>query len=189
MNLKKFIRHLKDHASAMALLELQDLINALRLTRKNLQPYLHFSERCYQRNRVWSSDWVEILLLCWRSGQRSPIHDHFGSACAFVVVEGQATETVFKKSPSGLIYPAYTHFLTCSEISGSEHTQIHQMGNLEADQDLITFHVYTPPLRNMQLYYLGNAVQGEDHDPARVLDTTRHLRSQSILRRKKFIPV
>src|SRR5208283_2753136 len=77
----------------------EDLIRSglvqLSLDRGALHGCAHFNERTYQRNLVHHTANYEILVLCWRSGQRSPIHDHGESACGVPVVEGVATETSF----------------------------------------------------------------------------------------------
>ena len=42
--------------------------------------------------------------LCWRNGQRSPIHNHRGSNCGVKVLRGVATETTFARAANGMIY-------------------------------------------------------------------------------------
>src|SRR5207344_671472 len=62
---------------------------------QELRSFVQFSSERYRRNLVHAGAAYHALLLCWRSGQRSPIHDHRGSACAVRVVEGDATEIIF----------------------------------------------------------------------------------------------
>ena len=38
--------------------------------------HVRFSERGYQRIPIRSGDWYQAWVMCWRNGQRSPIHDH-----------------------------------------------------------------------------------------------------------------
>ena len=70
-------------------------LEQLSLERDALEGCAHFNERTYQRNLVHHTANYEVLILCWRSGQRSPIHDHGESACGVLVIEGVATETSF----------------------------------------------------------------------------------------------
>src|SRR5205807_7632445 len=46
-------------------------------------------------------DALPIWVLCWRNGQRSPIHDHRGSSCGVRVLRGTMTETQFAFAPNG----------------------------------------------------------------------------------------
>ncbi|MHC5544394.1 cupin domain-containing protein, partial [Singulisphaera rosea] len=45
-----------------------------------------FDERAYHRAAIYRAEHFEALVLCWRGGQCSPIHDHTGSSCAVRVV-------------------------------------------------------------------------------------------------------
>ena len=38
--------------------------------------FLRFSDRGYTRNLMRAGPWYHLLVLCWKNGQRSPIHDH-----------------------------------------------------------------------------------------------------------------
>lgn len=149
-------------AEAIPLGELKRGLGKLRISRGELGSFVSFSRSCYRRNRIHVGPAYEILALCWASGQRSPIHDHHGSACALRIVEGIATETRFEFSPSGLIFATGTNRFGPGAVTASYDSDIHQMGNLEpAECDLVTLHVYSPPLVRMGRYYLGDSVMGE----------------------------
>src|SRR5215475_6509678 len=70
-------------------------LKQLRLECRQIEPFLQFSPERYRRNLMRAGPSYHALILCWRSGQRSPIHDHRGSACAVRVLEGDATEIIF----------------------------------------------------------------------------------------------
>jgi cysteine dioxygenase len=153
---------------------LRKVLRRLRLGLPALSRYVRFGRDCYKRNVLHNSPAYQALILCWRSGQRSPIHDHRGSACGVRVLKGTATEVVFERSPSGLIYPASTRKLTAGSICASFDSDIHQMGNLENSQeDLVTLHIYSPPLVAMRTYFLGDSILGEDDSPTRGINRIR----------------
>ena len=81
-------------------------LQGLRLDRDSLAECVNFHERSYQRNRIYRTPGYELLVLCWRSGQRSPIHDHGRSTCGVLILEGVATETSFAASPCGRLVPS-----------------------------------------------------------------------------------
>jgi hypothetical protein len=70
---------------------LSDLVaelEELTIDAEEVAPFLRFSNRCYTRNLIRGGPWYNILALCWKNGQRSPIHDHIGSSCAVRVLRG-----------------------------------------------------------------------------------------------------
>src|SRR5438445_3758649 len=108
---------------------------------------IRFSDRGYTRNLVRAGPWYNLLVLCWKNGQRSPIHDHKGSSCAVRVLRGTATETVFGMTDEGRLFECHTHRLPEGFICATQDLDIHQISNLQPGAaDLITLHIYSPPL-------------------------------------------
>ena len=86
--------------------ELDGWMREVRPSRAELRPYVGFKEGTYARHRVFVNEFAELLVLCWRPGQRTPIHDHNGSYGAVRVLEGVMWETVFAlgEGERGLAY-------------------------------------------------------------------------------------
>src|SRR6516165_2534142 len=76
-----------------------------RLTVDDVADYLVFHAERYVRNLLHAGPAYQALVLCWRNGQRSPIHNHRGSHCGVRVLRGVATETVFARAPNGMVVP------------------------------------------------------------------------------------
>ena len=129
----------------------------------DLSAHLCFGENTYKRNLVRSTPHYHAWLLCWKNGQRSPIHDHTGSACVVRVLRGTLTETLFEVAPNGHIKATFSRDFAEGEVIGSEDTDIHQVSNLQADDaDLVTLHVYMPPLTRMNTFSLYDTSRGSD---------------------------
>jgi cysteine dioxygenase len=125
--------------------------------------WLYFSSRHYARNLVRAGDWYYLLVLCWRNGQRSPIHDHAGSACGVRVLRGTLTETRFAFAPNRLVVATGSRDYAPGSVIGSEDQDLHQVSNLQAGgADLVTLHVYTPPLAAMGTYSLTDGTRGSE---------------------------
>jgi cysteine dioxygenase len=138
--------------------ELSALVERTKISPHELQPYLGFKAGNYCRHRVMRNDFVEMLVLCWKPGQRTPIHDHNGSHGAVFVQQGILWETTFEyDAETGLAYKAHRE-LRAGGVTGSELPDIHQIGNPDVSgQDLITIHVYAPPLGVLKTYKLGSS--------------------------------
>ncbi len=117
-------------------------LGELSVTRGDLMPACVFQRDRYRRNLIRETEHYELVCLCWQSGQRTPIHDHQGSSCAFLVVEGITTETRFQRSPSGLVFPSMTAHHEPGYICASAEADIHQVANTQPPgADLITLHI------------------------------------------------
>ena len=146
--------------------DLYALFERTRISADDLQPYLGFKAGNYCRHRVMRNDFVEMLVLCWKPGQRTPIHDHNGSHGAVFVYEGIMWETTFDYDMDrGLAYKAHRE-LRDGGLTGSELPDIHQLGNPDVSgEDLITIHIYAPPLGVLKTYKLGSSTI-EQYTPA-----------------------
>ncbi|HYV35846.1 MAG TPA: cysteine dioxygenase family protein [Gemmataceae bacterium] len=128
-----------------------------------LREHMIFSNRQYARNLVRKSDWYHLLVLCWKNGQRSPIHDHAGSSCGVRVLRGTMTETTFGFAPNGHVKAIRSRDLEVGQVCGSQDEDMHQVSNLQAgDADLVTLHVYSPPLLWMGTYSLMDTTRGQE---------------------------
>ena len=120
---------------------------------EDLQPYISFKEGNYWRHRVFRNEFVEMLVLCWRPGQRTPIHDHNGSHGGVKIWEGHLWETIFSyDEANGLEYKSGRE-LAQGSVTGSDVPDIHQLGNPDvSEKDLVTLHIYSPPLGVLHTY-------------------------------------
>ena len=84
--------------------EVKEWFSALTLRPRDYVDHRIFTPRKYARNLIARSEHAELLMLCWRSGQRTPIHDHGGSIGVVMVCEGLMTETMYEHIPLSLIH-------------------------------------------------------------------------------------
>jgi cysteine dioxygenase len=160
-------RHLDSMQARPDLARLVEDLSKFEIDLDDLSQFVHFAEIGYKRNLVRAAPNYHAWLLCWKNGQRSPIHDHSGSACVVRVLRGTLTETLFDVAPNGHIKAAFSRDFAEGSLLGSEDTDIHQVSNLQAgDADLVTLHIYSPPLNQMNTFSLYDLSRGfEVWDP------------------------
>ncbi|MCH8829064.1 MAG: cysteine dioxygenase family protein [Planctomycetes bacterium] len=140
-------------------------IKHLAVDWSDLSGSVRFDRARYQRNLLRAGEAYHALLLCWKPGQRSPIHDHRGSNCAVRILRGTATESSFLTTEQGLVYPTGSRDLQEGTQCASASADIHQVSNLRSDEDLITLHIYSPPLLVMGQYPLTDSGVTDFADP------------------------
>jgi cysteine dioxygenase len=145
------------------LADLTAVVARLEVTCDDLAPWVVFSDRGYTRNLVQGGDGYHVLVLCWKNGQRSPIHDHAGSCCCVRVLRGTLTETRFAFAPNGHVKALDSEDYPPGAVIASEDMDMHQVSNLQSGTaDLVTLHVYSPPLRVMGTYSLTDLTRGQE---------------------------
>jgi cysteine dioxygenase len=132
---------------------LETLLGNLTVTRADIEPACRFARAGYQRNTIKRTDHYELLALCWKSGDSTPIHDHRGVSCAFKVIEGTGTEVRFGITDSGLICPTATSRMEPGYVCAADDNDIHMVANMQpAGHALVTLHIYSPPIEKMHTY-------------------------------------
>jgi cysteine dioxygenase len=138
------------------LADLKGWLQKARVGAAELRPHVGFKAATYARHRVFRNEFVELLVLCWRPGQQTPIHDHNGSYGMVRVCEGVMWETIFAiDAREGVSYERAREWRP-GELTGADVPDIHQLGNPEVSgRDLITLHLYAPPLGSINTYRVG----------------------------------
>jgi cysteine dioxygenase len=106
---------------------------------------IHFATEPYTRIPIHRDEQIEIVVICFASGQTSSVHDHQGTNCVIRVVRGKVLECLFSRIGEAL-HMDFHHYLHAGDISGLDGQQIHQLSNLDpAGTVLINF--YSPPFK------------------------------------------
>ncbi len=140
--------------------ELRAHLSQLDVSIEDLRDFVHFGTATYRRNLVCEGEHYELLCICWRSGQRSPVHNHASSTCGLRILQGTVTETTFDATPCGQVKAGGSKDLHVGLVTASQDEQTHQISNLQtAGDDLVTLHIYSPPLRRMDTFsILGDKI-------------------------------
>ncbi len=158
-SLKNYLDSLTERAGVK---ELRDHLESLDVSIDDVAEFVRFKQDGYQRNLVHEGPLYQLLVMCWLSGQRSPIHNHAESTCGVRVLSGVATETRFASTPSNLFKPVKSFDHEAESVSVSQDSDTHQISNLQEDgNNLVTLHIYSPPLLRMDTYSLTDSVVGE----------------------------
>lgn len=162
----RFFAALDDRPGPLSLRLIEAWLRDTRLSTDELAGFLIYRADRYVRNLVHAGPGYQALALCWRNGQRSPIHNHRGSSCGVKVLRGVATETAFARAPNGMVMATGSRNLAEGAICASYDDDIHQVSNLQAGgADLVTLHVYSPPLLRMDMFGLDTPTVREWDDP------------------------
>lgn len=131
---------------------MRGLLESASPTRSDLGSQVRFTDDHYARNEVARSAWYELVCVCWRPGQGTPIHDHRASSCAFLIIEGAATETRFDLDDAGCLGREHPPARRApGYICASWDADVHEVVN-DTPDDLITLHIYSPALTQVQIY-------------------------------------
>ena len=167
---RELLEKLEMLSETPSLEEINAWLREVEVQREDLRPYIGFKAGTYARHRVIRNDHAELLVLCWRPGQRTPIHDHNGSHGAVRVCEGVMWETMFALNEAKELYYQQGREWNGGGVTGADVPDIHQLGNPEVSgQNLVTLHLYAPPLGVLNTYKVGSSEVGH-YTPDQFMD-------------------
>lgn len=158
LSLDQFIAEMsRTPVAALSHSRFLELVDRLQLSDDLVATRTRFNDDEYARNLVLRTPHFELLVLCWRPGQESSIHDHAGSLNAIRVRSGELTSRVFR--PVAGVAPGAGPVELISEerigpgqpLVGVDRGGVHQLADTSAEP-LVTVHVYAPPLLELTVY-------------------------------------
>jgi predicted metal-dependent enzyme (double-stranded beta helix superfamily) len=140
----------------LELATLKDLFGRLDLKDELIQEHIHFVPGSYARNLVCRTPRFDMLVLCWKPGHVTTVHDHAGSLNVTRVFDGELTSRIFEEGDRPgpgrcLVRLRNEERLARAGFSCVDHGEIHQLANTSG-RDLVTVHVYARPLKDITVY-------------------------------------
>ena len=73
----------------------------INIPKSEFQKFISWDASDYTRNCIEHNDDFELILICWKPGDETPIHDHNNQRCWVYQVEGKMFEERFVKDAEG----------------------------------------------------------------------------------------
>lgn len=153
---------------------LDDILGGRPIREGTWQPRVRFRDDKYARHLIHREELFEVMLLCWKPGQLSPVHNHQGNSGWVRVLRGRMEETHWSPPDwvvAGVPMPGASdtfdidedgvgHGLVLRKSAHLVHVAgpavcsvdrarpIHRLGNPKqhaGDEPAVTLHVYSRP--------------------------------------------
>lgn len=152
-NIKNFCKKISIHVNKS-----KDLQKAIPIVHKynsnDWKKFIKTSTKKYTKNKIFSDRDIEVYIISWLPGQKSPIHNHSKNGCILKILSGNLTESVYTDS-SPLIK---TSVLNKNNIGFMrDDLGLHSISN-EGNNIAISLHIYSPPNHKTKFSYLNERI-------------------------------
>lgn len=124
--------------------QMRSLVLEAGVRAEELEPWADFDhpvQDSYGRKLVYKGDRFEIMVMSWRPGDFSTIHDHGYTQWGAVQVFGPAEHATFRED-EGLLLTLARWQMKPGDAVGVSHQLVHQMGNPTDSAFFVSLHVY-----------------------------------------------
>jgi predicted metal-dependent enzyme (double-stranded beta helix superfamily) len=134
--------------------EISSYLSETLIDPKELENYLSYGEERYTRHLVHKDRDFELLVICWGSGQKAPIHGHEGELCWARVERGRLRFTnyhLLSQEPVRLELDGVPVDGAAGFLDGP--AEIHAVENpLEFADHAASLHLYSKPYSECDIY-------------------------------------
>ena len=128
-----------------------ELLNNSYLKETEIADYIKYDNDKYTRHLIYKDVDFEILIMCWKPGQKAPIHGHEGEKCFMRVEKGSLLFTNYN-----LISTSPLDLQKIDSIKGEVGyldgpADIHSVENIY-NENSITFHIYSKPYKECDIF-------------------------------------
>ncbi|GIL73280.1 hypothetical protein Vretimale_4871 [Volvox reticuliferus] len=109
------------------------------------QRFALFNDLHYVRNLVEANDDFELIVLCWRGGQVSRVHNHAASHCWLAVLDGEMREIQYQRANPAADGDEKPGDAVHVEVSNSTNMQVGDVGYINDHLALHSVGCYTSP--------------------------------------------
>ena len=151
MNLKDILDKLNNSDIINNFEELFKMISNYQLI--DYKDYIKYSEEKYNKVYLHTCDKYDLVLICWKNGQATQIHDHPDYCCILKVLEGCLFEEEYINNNNKIdLYN--NNILKANSIANKKRDKIlHRIIPLE---NSVSLHLYVPGSYKPKYYFEKN---------------------------------
>jgi cysteine dioxygenase len=101
--------------------------------------FILFHDEKYNKILLAQNEKYDVYLICWRTGQKTRVHDHPSGGCLMKIVSGTLLEENYRSTTGEFLYPRTFFPGTYAFKSGD--LVVHRITAME---DTVSLHVYYP---------------------------------------------
>jgi predicted metal-dependent enzyme (double-stranded beta helix superfamily) len=132
---------------------LGEWLRETRVEPASLEAHVRFEPGRYTRHLIFKNADVEVLVLCWPSGVRAPVHGHEGELCWARVERGRLRFTSYRELSRMPLRLEPQRSLDGGPGHLDGPADIHAVANEpEFGADAVTVHVYARPYDECDIY-------------------------------------
>jgi len=129
-----------------------DIIRSMKLPTSVYESLCSWCDDTYTRNCIFENEKFELILICWETGQFTPIHDHGGEECWVKVLKGEFKETIYKLDSNSKLVNVKSVISKKDDITYMiDFMGFHRLENASSQRSM-SLHLYAKPIRDCQIF-------------------------------------
>ncbi|GEM_PF-765664 len=140
-----------------------------RIAVRDIAAFCQYGEDGYRRNALDLTEDHELVAICWRDGQASPVHNHGSSQCCVRVLQGALEECRYVRADdaqASLCEAGWSRLEPSAETAFDSAEDFHRLTGVHPEGS-ISLHLYVPPLADYETVEMGGRQEAVPADSDR----------------------
>lgn len=122
------------------------IAQGMNIPLSDFDAYAHFKDNGYARNCIAKTEAFELILICWKKGNITPIHGHDNQNCWVYQVDGKMTEIRYEKGNDGTLTECNNMQLEAGALTYMHDSMGYHLLENHTQQNAMTLHLYMTPI-------------------------------------------
>ena len=128
----------------------------MNIPSSDFKKFAHWKDDSYARNCIIKTPEFELILICWKKGDCTPIHGHNEQKCWVYLVEGEMTELRYKSDEECNLTECNKLQMKAGDLTYMHDSMgFHLLQNCE-EKKAMTLHLYMKPVDTCMVFNDSN---------------------------------
>jgi cysteine dioxygenase len=123
----------------------------MNIPKKDFEDYIFWNDDSYARNCIERTEVYELILICWKPGDKTAVHGHDDQKCWVYQVDGAIHEERFKEKDGALV-SCHNMPLTPGKLSYMEDNMGFHCIDNRSNENAMSLHLYISPIDHCQVF-------------------------------------
>lgn len=124
----------------------------MKLPVSDFTKYAFWKKDGYSRNCIIKTEAFELILICWKKSDITPIHGHDNQNCWVYQVDGNMTEIRYKKDQQGNLTECNRMQLEPGNLTFMHDSMGYHVLENTSEQKSMTLHLYMNPINSCEIF-------------------------------------
>ena len=124
----------------------------MEIPASDFKKFTHWKEDGYARNCVFKNDKFELILICWKGKDFTPVHCHNNQKCWVYMVSGEMVEVRFKQNEDGTLTETKHLDITSGNLTYMDDSMGFHLLKNTSEKKAMTLHLYMKPVESCNVF-------------------------------------
>ena len=128
------------------------IAKSINISPSEFSPYCHFKEDGYARNCIIKTEAFELILICWKKGDFTPIHGHDNKQCWVYQVAGEMREIRYEQNESEDLIETNRMDIPPGKLTYMQDSMGYHTLENASEENAMSLHLYMKPVESCQVF-------------------------------------